>query len=335
MAGQCLSGQNLCGCGVQEGFAEKDGGELELAGSNRKGYFLSCIYDSGERGMQWNRLVLDIGRNLVIQVAVWLFDDRREGEKADLQENVERKCRYVADRAQYHSNYREMLLYGREQDSGRFARLAVEVFSEDKGGDRSFKGYALTFPKESFAAYLPALYQNKVQLERFLAVQQSIYMSLEEQIDRLAWKLDYEFCSGRQAVRLAKWMGWGELAEEVNDETLRRLLGTGTSLISRKGTCRYYTELTEILTDRKVLMVEEPEEGRAAVLVLERPEKEREGCLNWLRRNVPIGMDVAFIILDRTDRLNRWCFLDRTAALSEYESALVPGGVPVDGIVLL
>lgn len=334
MPEQCLSGKYLKSCGASQGFSQGESGELYLKGSGAQGYFVSRIYDSGVRGMQWNRLVLDIGKNAAIQACVWLFDEREEGERADGKETVREQYAYLEERAQYHSGYREMLLYGKEKGCGRFARLAVRIYPGG-GSSTLFRSFSMSFPKESFTRYLPEIYRGNMQLERFLAVQQSIYLELEESIDTLGEKLDPVNCSRRQAERLARWMGWGELAAQADEETLRRLLETGISLISRKGTCEYYTRLTEILTGEKAFIVEEPELCRATVLVRRRPGAGKEKRLDWLRRNVPMGLDIRFMVLDRTDRLDGLFFLDVNAALSQYESELTHGGVLIDGIVLL
>lgn len=335
MPKQCLSGKELSGCGASQGFLRRESGELYLRGNSSQGYYVSRIYDSGARGTQWNRLMLDIGRNAAIQSYVWVFDRREEGERADGKKTVKEQYDYVKECAQYRSDYREMLLYGKERGCGRFARLAVRIYPGGGGGHIVFRGFSLSFPKESFTGYLPELYRENGQLERFLAVQQSIYLALEAYIDGLGEKLDHVNCGREQVKRLARWMGWGELAEQADEKTLRRLLGTGISLQNRKGTCSYYTELTEILTGEKAFLVEEPEICRATVLVRRKPEAGKEKLLDWLRGNVPMGMDVRFMVLDKTDRLDGLFFLDVTAALSPYESELIPGGVGIDGIVLL
>ena len=340
MSGQCLSGRNLGECGIYEGFSEESGGALYLAKDSLEGYFVSCIYDSGENAMEWNRLLLNIDRDLMIRVHVWLFDRREEGElpegcASDRQSLVKQQYDYVEKLAQYHSDYREMLLYGKTQGRGRFARLAVAVFSQDGGIDRRFQGYAFSFPKESFTKYLPEIYRGNFQLERFLAVQQSLYLNLEWVIDSLAEAMDHANCSRKQAERLARWVGWGDLASQVNDATLRALLDTGISLISRKGTCDYYRELVKILTGKSAIIVEEPEKCAATVLISEKPETDREKELAWLRRNVPIGTDIRFLVLEKTDRLNEMFFLDHTAMVSAYASELTGDGIVTENIRLL
>ena len=335
MRSQCLSGKYLHQCGAYEGLLCGKEGELYLKGREGQGYFVSRIYDSGEKGTQWDRLVLDIEKNAAIESFVWVFDEREEGERVDRKGTVKEQYEVISVRAQYRSNYREMLLYGRENGCGRYARLALVIYPGGWSGNRIFRGYSLSFPKESFTGYLPEIYRGNEELERFLAVQQSIYLELEKEIDTLGEKLDPANCGKRQAEMLAGWMGWGELVPLLDEETLRMLLETGFSFIARKGTCAYYIRLTEILTGEHVFFVEESENRRATVLVEKRPGSGKEKRLDWMRRNIPIGMDVRFVILDRTDRLDGLFFLDKNAVLAEYESELTPGGVKIDGLVLL
>lgn len=345
MSRKILASRNLMDCGNYKGFSEENGGALYLAKNSREGYFVSCIYDSGENAMEWNRLLLNIDMDLVILAHVWLFDRREEGElpdehklnehEPDRQLLVSKLYEHVKKSAQYHSDYRDILLYGKERGCGRFARFAVAVFSQDGGTDMKFQGYVLSFPKESFTRYLPGIYRENLGLERFLAVQQSLYLNLEWAIDSLAEAMDHANCSKTQAVRLAKWVGWGDFASQVDDATLQALLDTGISLISRKGTCGYYRELVKILTGKSAIIVEEPEKCAATVLISEKPEGDWQKKLKWLRQNVPIGMDIRFLVLEKTDRLNEMFFLDKTAMVSKYESELTADGVDMANIRLL
>lgn len=326
---QCLSNKYLERCGTQTGFVQDEDGKLCLETNSAFGIFVSRVYDSGERGTEWNRLELDISPNAALEVRVWIDDDMQEEE---IPQGAEELYAYVAGNAQYVSNYREMLLYGK--GCGRYARLAIKVFPKDTAEKQMFRGYRLTFPKETFTCYLPTIYQNNEQLERFLAVQESIYLGLERDIESFAVNMDYELCD-RHLKKLVKWMGWGELAEMDDADILRKLLKTGVSLISRKGTCSYYTELTEILIGKKAVIIEEPELRRATLLILERPEDGWEAKMEWVRKNVPIGIQMEIVVLHKTDMLDGQCFLDVTACLADTESELAGGGIDIDNIRLL
>ena len=331
MPTHCLSGRNLLQCGIQDGFRQQGGG-LVLPARTQSAVYVSRIYDSGQEGTEWNHIRLDIGKDAVLEVYVWLFDKRGSEEEEALREDVTAWFRRRKDKAQYQSNYRNMLLYG--EGCGRYARIAVKVL-QSKGKDTLFKGYDLSFPKESFTEYLPAIYRNHLPLERFLAVHQNIYLSLEEEIDTLAEKLDPRFCAKDYGVMLAKWMGWGELAEQLEEDILKELLGRGISLAGKKGTCSYYVELTGLLTGEDVSILEELDRGRAVVLIWDQPEEGREKYLEWLKRNVPIGIDIDFVILNQTGRLDGQFFLDKTSRLSQYESRLPAEGCPIECLRLL
>ncbi len=331
MTTHCLSARCLLHCGRADKFRQTDGG-LAAETEGEEAVYVSRLYDSGREGTEWNHVFLDIGRDVVPQLYVWLFD-RTDGEQERLlQDDVRAWFNKNRETAQYHSNYRNMLLYG--NGGGRYARLAVRL-PPGSGKAAAFRGYDLSFPRESFTDYLPAIYRDNPVLQRFLAVHQNIYLELEALMDSLPEKLDHELCGRNQAVRLARWLGWGELARQVEEDVLRKLLQRGIFLAKKKGTCSYYVEMAEILTGRKAVMIEEAARGRAVVLIWEQPEKGRERHLEWLKRNVPIGLEIEFVILHATDRLDGQCFLDRTAYLAEYESELTKQGCPIESLRLL
>lgn len=334
---QYLSGRYLSECGAHTGFEIGDRRNLILGNKSKVGVFVSPIYDSGRADTEWNRLVLDIGRNALIQVYVFLFEEKAKREMSDMAEDVGKLIDYVKNRAQYVSHYREQLLYGQPAGRGRFARFVVEVYASQsqKGARPAFDGYAMSFPKESFTRYLPSIYQGKLQLERYLAVQQSLYLELEKEIDTIATQLDYELCRKDRIKDLARWMGWGSLAETADQDTVRKLLGTGLSLISRKGSKAYYEELAEILTDRRAILLEDMEKRECTLLILESPQDKKIKYLDWIRDNVPIGVNMNIVILHKTSRLDGQFFLDKTAYIDDYEWELSENGVDVDWIQLL
>lgn len=325
---QCLSNRYMWRCGTYTGFRHGEEGELCPEEKRFFGIFVSRIYDSGEAGMEWNRLELDISQDMFFEAHVWIADDIRD---RDLPQDVEELYGHVAGNARYVSNYREMLLYGK--GCGRYAMFAVKIFYRDTK-EAAFRRYRLTFPKESFTRYLPAIYQNNRHLERFLAVHESIYLGVERAIDSFAENMDYEL-GDQSLARLAGWMGWGDIGEKTDKDTLRRLLRTGISLACRKGSCSYYTELAEILIGKKTVLIEEPELRRATLLIRECPEKGWEKKLEWLKKNVPIGIEMDFVVLHETDKLDGQFFLDETAYLSKTDSELTCGGIEIDRILLL
>lgn len=338
MTKRCLSAKELGTCGEQSGFKRGERGELILADRQCPGTFVSRIYDSGTPGTEWNRLLLQISHPAVLQVYVYLFDDLQEGRQTGKKETLNERFAYLQKNAQYTSNYREMLLYGQEYGKGRFAQIGLKLFTKNVRGDRAaaqFYGYEMSFPKESFTRYLPAIYRGNLALERFLAVHQSLYLDLERQIDNLAVSLDFEVNGKEELSLLAGWMGWGELALIGEEETLRKLLGTGMSLIRKKGSLEYYTEMVRLLLDLEPVVVEETKKRKCTLLLLEPPPEEKEKYLQWLRADMPVGIKMELLVLNRTTYLDGQYFLDTTSRLSEEESALLEGGILLGAVRLL
>lgn len=331
MTTHCLSDKRMLRCGRQEGFLYTEQG-LKVSQKAESGIFVSRIYDSGREGTEWNHICLDIGRTSVLEVYVWIFDAvDGEGEQL-LQKDIRAWFARHKESAGYYSNYRNFLLYG--HGNGRYARLAVKILPV-RGMESTFRGYDLSFPRESFDQYLPSIFRNNLSFERFLAVQQNIYLELEQSVDGLAEKLDWELCSKKHAVSLARWLGFGDLAYRLKKESLRELLQAGVALAGRKGTRDYYIRMTGILTGQRAVMLEMPGECRAQVLLFGEPEREKKKNLEWLRRNVPIGINVEFVVLHRTDRLDGQFFLDRTSYVSDEESVLTRDGGPIECMRLL
>ncbi len=342
MIKKCLSAKELRTCGRQSGFQTGKKGELILNDRQYVGIFISCMYDSGVPGTEWNRLVLDVSPNAILQAYIYLFDDAEEGKKIEEKETVGEQFDYLEKHAQYASNYRETILYGQERGRGRFAKIGLKFLAEAGTGRISyasnrkvqFFAYELSFPKESFTRYLPSIYRGNLALERFLAVHQSLYLDLERQIDDLAVSLDFDTDTKEESGILADWMGWGTLARMGEEEILRSLLRTGTSLISQKGSCGYYVEMLRLLTGCEPVVIEEPEKKKCTLLIQD-PAEDKEKYLKWLQKNTPIGIKIEILILRKTECLDKKYFLDFTSMLSEEESALLDGGTEIGKLRLL
>ena len=111
MPTHCLSGRCLQRCGSQYGF-RSIGGCLSVKKDCASAIFVSKVYDSGREGTEWNHLLLDIGRDAMLELYVWVFDRIDEEDEIQLQRNVGIWFRTRKADAQYSSHYRNMLVYG-------------------------------------------------------------------------------------------------------------------------------------------------------------------------------------------------------------------------------
>ena len=123
MPTHCYSNADLLNCGRQDGLRHTGEG-LAVEREGQSGIYVSRIYDSGREGTQWNQLCLDIGKGVLLQVYVWLFDRMEESEEGLCQEDVRQWFTGKKASAQYHSEYRNVLLFGHGR--GRYACRGVK-----------------------------------------------------------------------------------------------------------------------------------------------------------------------------------------------------------------
>lgn len=329
----CFSSKNLRRCGRSQGFGDMEG-ILVFPGGEKPAFYVSRTYDSGEKGTEWNRVVLKLEDSAVFRQYIYLSDDPEEMIRLGELDSAEEQFCYIRDHAQYGSDYRDMLLYGEQNGAGRYARLGLEIHSLQYRERALFWGYEISFPKESFTRYLPEIFRGDVGLERFLAVQQNLYLSLEGEIKGIAGMLDPDLCDSGELRHLAEWMGWGGLTGLVDEETLRRLLHTGTELLSRKGTRFYYEKLGHILTGCETSVAEDPKAGSFILYIKGEVSEEGQRALEFIRQNAPIGIRMEIVVIHNTGRLDNSCFLDYTVLLAKQEQALVRGGIDIEGIRL-
>lgn len=330
----CLSSKKLWECGTQQGFRQKDSGELLLQETEKQGVFVSGCYDSGTKDGEWNRLLLSVSAGAVFAAYVYLFNGEDEKQKiSDM--SIMEKYEYLKRHAQCTSQYRDSLLYGNRMQKGRYAQLCVEMFQPMGKAEAVLEGFALSFPREDFTRYLPAIYRNNELISRYMAVLQSVYLELEQKIDRIAWELDYAYCKKENLIRLAGLMGYGDIAETADEEMLRKLLEKGVFLSCRKGTKPYFETLACILSGKAAVLVEEKEKKRCRLLIKGEPGKDREACLEKLKSRAPLGVELTIEVLRRTDRLNDSFFLDHTAALSGKEWELLEQGTWLEDLTML
>lgn len=333
-AKQCLSSVRLLESGAAVGLMQREDGRLTLPEGAQRGFFVSRTYDSGEKDTEWNRLLLDLEYGAVFWAYVYLFNGEEEKEALDRMDAAGQSA-YLKACAQCRTQYRDSLICGEETRRGRYAKLCVELFAAKEKRTVCFSGFSISFPREDFTAYLPAVYQNNEALSRYMAVLQSVYLDMEEKIEGIAQGLDYESCTREQEKRLASWIGWEDAAQTVDEHTLRRLLRRGVYLACRKGTKAYYEELAEILTRKESFLVEEKGKRVCRLYIKGIPEAGRADYLELLKRRAPLDVRMEILILKRTDRLDGKYFLDSTAALCEKEWELSGQGIDPEEFMLL
>ena len=63
------------------------------------------------------------------------------------------------------------------------------------------------YPKVSFDEYLPVIYQDQLFLQKYLAIYQSLYMDIENQIEEFKASLDFDYANEQTLRKIGTWLG--------------------------------------------------------------------------------------------------------------------------------
>lgn len=143
--------------------------------------------------------------------------------------------------------------------AGRYLWLRIELIgSETK--TPLLKSIQVDFPRRSYLAYLPAVYQENEQsrdfLERFLSLFKTFYSANEHQIGRLEKYFDADFVSGDFLLWLGSWLAVA-VDENWAEEKLRQLIKKAPRLYKKRGTREGIQEILKIYTGEKPFVVEQ------------------------------------------------------------------------------
>lgn len=254
------------------------GENLRLTGSgiraertDRPCVFWSRLLDCREKETVWHRMTMD-SRSLgdaSVRFTFYCAESRSsswQGKSRDLDELLRAPELSDEDRRQLSApflarialNPRDILLH---ELRGRYVWFRAELLP---GGGESpeIGNLRLRFPRESWLAYLPEVYQadpaGKDFTERFLGIFQSLYDDLDEEIRAVARCFDPD-AVGREYL---EWLaGWLDVEDAYlwTEEQLRTLVRRGMELYRIRGTRRYVCEMVKLYTGQEPWVVEHSE----------------------------------------------------------------------------
>ena len=271
----------------------------DLADRTGRSGFISRILDSREEDTQWHRLVFETigGGGSPYQITVFAADDLAlpgggmdvpallADESFSFEEKIARMESFVKKRA---SGFSDMLLF---EVRGRFLWIAAEIYAQGSPPPK-LGNFQIYFPKQSWISYLPEVYQSSDKdrfLERYLAVFQSLYESMNERIRGIPGLLDVDRTQSEYLVWLA---GWLDIAGSHmwNGEQLRQLLKQAVSLYKIRGTREGIRRMIRLYTGGEAYIVEHHQ--------LE-PYMDSEGSRRDLTRLYGSSADVISIIMEK------------------------------------
>lgn len=244
---------------------DKDGVWAELPKGAGKAGFLSRVLDSREKDTQWHRLTFRAtgGEGDPYRVTVFAANQLLlpgggdipslvADEGLSFEEKLARMGDFVKKQA---SGFSDMLLFEVE---GRYLWLAVELFAQGSPPPK-LGNFQVFFPKQSWMGYLPEVYQASDKdrfLERYLAVFQVLYESMDEKIRGIPGMLDVERTEEENLIRLAEWLDITG-SHIWNGAQLRLLLKQAVRLYRMRGTREGIRAMIRLYTGGEAYIVEQ------------------------------------------------------------------------------
>lgn len=322
-------------------FIAHFGSGLTLAEGEALTYYLSPLYDAGERGNRWQRILLDafFPEDTRITCRVYAVDRAFEAQtlkavtRAPDKSLMEKQAALEVFKKFEIDNATDFLLPG---VTGRYLMVGLTL-SKQGSAPPVLSHMRVYAEQESFLGYLPEIFQDEGGfLDRFLRLFSVQYLTLEEKIERLPQWFDPRSAPPEMLPWLAGIMGI-PYAALWDADGLRKLLSA--RVYARKGTLSGLRELLAFYTGRMPQIVEgfRMQTGHAEQddlyagcrLTVLLPA----GSLNESRTAETVDLlvktylpkEIGFALVPLEDRavLSGYSYLDVNACLSDYSAAVL------------
>lgn len=342
--------------GSIQGFLWGQAKDLRAQGTEACAY-ITPMFDTGEAGGTFQRLQIDGDfSNVKLEIIAAATDKTAvilNGEEVWLEQYFQsgdippsEKVRVLSALPHIRlANGQDLLLHDLR---GRYFWAYVGVLPMGTRSEGTLRGLRMEFPKNSFAQYLPEVYQNNAFLDRYLGIFQSMFTDAEGLADKIPMMLDYESADARQLEELAGWVGIENHKGIFTTAQLRHLIGNLDLFQGAKGTRRVLESVLELVTGTSPYIVERFQwDGRLSAdkealyrklygeadsdfcVILEKskahhlPPKED---LEYLIENYcMIGTHFKLVLLEDCCHMDEYCYLDVSSRLSVPETARADG----------
>ena len=326
--------------------------------SNRNsgvGRYLTRIFDAGEHGMVWHRLVIHTKSADTENLRITVFaSDKNEmnfhGDRMTLydlfddptftmQEKLDAYKPFIVKKA---SGASDLLLH---DVIGRYVWVLIELYSA--GVSAKIIDVRLFLPAASWIDYLPKIYRNSDGdthfLERYLGIFQTIYEELDAEIEEMSHRFDPESTELSFLHWLAEWLNISDTSIWT-EEQLRQLLLKAVRLYRLRGTKEALSEIIELYTGEKPFIVEGfnikemagsvPNGKRLlemyggnpyTVTVLVKPGHDMDVIRRIAGQMLPITAELNLVELDPYIFLDNYAYIGVNSSLEYYQPAVLDG----------
>lgn len=321
------------------------------------GKFLTRVFDSGQRGLNWHRLVINTENcePEALRITVYSCDSgsvRYRGNAIPVEEFMELEGISLEDRLSALAPYvvrkvsgvTDVLLH---YVSGRFFWAYIEVYSPGGGKAARIDSVKIYLPSASWIDHLPAIYRagdgETHFLERYLGIFQTVYEELDAEIADMANRFDPECAEAEFLEWIAGWLNIRD-TKIWTEEQMRKLLMKAVRLYRRRGTKESLSEMIELYTGEKPFIVEGSDVGELAdraefkellsslygadpstVTVMIQPGHDTEVIKRIAMEMLPVTAELNLIELDPYISLGKHAYLGVNSGIGAYKPAVLDG----------
>ena len=232
------------------------------------GCFMSRVFDSGDRGTVWHRMLINAENCSPDELRITVFasdtrDFSYQGLPFTIDEVFADKSIGLAKKTEMFSVFEKKHINGARDAllhdvSGRFLWIYLEVFGV-KGKPAAIQDIRLFLPADSWIDRLPQIYRKSDSpdgfLERYLGIFQTLYEEVEDEIDRISDRFDPDCAESGFLEWLADWLDISDCSV-WEEEKLRKLLLSAVSLYRGRGTKDSLSRAIELYTGEKPFILE-------------------------------------------------------------------------------
>lgn len=325
-------------------------------------FMISRLLDSGETDMEWHQMLIYIQNsnvnNIPYTVTIYTANNLElqvEEKTSSIEEilfsdNIlldEKKKIFRPFYQKKMSNTSDILLH---EVKGRYLWFVLETNLKQEQFINIEK-IKVCFPKKSWISYLPEIYQSKDEglfLERFLAIFQTMYEELNQEIKEMPFRIDLDGTSKDFLEWMAKWL---DIAECYiwSEEQLRTLLQNAVKLYKIRGTRKAVNEFVKIYCEgeapyivenfkvrnfedrdnkNKLERLYEDNAYKFYVIVKEKyvhSIREYQTLSKIIEEVKPAHMELELIVLKPFIFLGQHSYLGINSVLGEYKNMLLDG----------
>lgn len=335
---------------------------LSGTGGGSFGY-LAAVFDSENENNTWHRLKLEgVFRECKYEITAAASD-------ADIRSMMNRKdaspgelLRMLKEQSWTRKvNTDDMLLHSIR---GRYLWIFISVAGAGQNSNFRIEGFQVEFPRKSFAEYLPEIYQEPGRdtfFERYMAVLQSLYEDLEQEVAKIPAYLDYETAPDENLPLFAGWTGDWAAGRGFSAEQMRDMFRNLKMIQSGRGTRQVLCRMIRMFTGKNAVVVEYfkwhdwmrygasleeiyeklfgKNEDTFTVLIRLSDEEGQKGISGGklerlLEDYIPLGMHCNLVFLKKNSRMDSHCYLDHNGCLAT-PAAADTSGFGLDGNFIL